>query len=213
MPKQATKADNCGLVTWWGGGFVLREMLSGHYVPDVGCVVSIGVDFPQCDLDVEVPGCSFIPMFDHRCWELWWRSDGHGHGILVCRASLWHHGATQAMARGSAGGSFVMMAIAGWHRSVDISNSTTEINVFHSCAFVFAVMLLFLQLCYFFCSCTIFFAVVLISCMIPTYNFAVVPFILQLYNFFCSCTIFLQLYNFFCSCTIYSPTQWDFGQC
>ena len=69
--------------------------------------------------------------------------------------------------------------------------------MFCSCAFVFAVVHLFLQLCYFFGSCAIFFAVVLISCMIPTYNFAVVPFILQLYNFFCSCTIFLQLYNFF----------------
>ncbi len=54
-------------------------------------------------------------------------------------------------------------------------------------------MLFFLQLFHFF-------AVVLISFMIPTYNFAVVPFILQLYNFFCSCTIFFAVVHFFCSC-------------
>ena len=53
-----------------GGGFVLRETVSNHYVPDVGCVVNVGVDFPRCDLDVEVPGCSFIPTFDHSRWEL-----------------------------------------------------------------------------------------------------------------------------------------------
>ena len=53
----------------------------------------------------------------------------------------------------------------------------------------FADVQLVLQLCYFF-------AVVLISCMIPTYNFAVLPFFLQLYIWFCSC-------NFFCSCTIF----------
>jgi hypothetical protein len=46
----------------------VREMLSGHYViSDVGRVVYIGVDFPHCDLDVEVPGHSFIPTFDHHC--------------------------------------------------------------------------------------------------------------------------------------------------
>jgi hypothetical protein len=50
---------------------------------------------------------------------------------------------------------------------------------------------LFLQLCYFFCSCAIFFAVVLISCMIPTYNF-------------CSCAIYFSVVQFFfCSCTIF----------
>ena len=42
-----------------------------------------------------------------------------------------------------------------------------------------------------FCSCAIFLAVVLIFCMILTYDYAVVPFFVH---------IFLQLYIYFCSC-------------
>ena len=55
------------------------------------------------------------------------------------------------------------------------------------------------QLYIFFCRCTIgfavvlFFAVVLISCMIPTYNFAVLPFFLQLYIWFRSYAIFFAV--------------------
>jgi hypothetical protein len=55
----------------------------------------------------------------------------------------------------------------------------------------------------FFCRCTIgfavvlFFAVVLISCMIPTYNFAVLPSFSQLYIiWFAVVHLFLQLYKF-----------------
>ena len=51
-------------------------------------------------------------------------------------------------------------------RVVNAKKCTTAINVFHSCTCFFADLQLVLQLC-------CFFAVVLISCMIPTYNFAV----------------------------------------
>ena len=97
------------------------------------------------------------------------------------------------MAGDSAGGNFVGRCWVAWERgfkhgfnSIRISKSsrvinakkcTTAINVFRSCTFFFADVQLVLQLCYFF-------AVVLISCMIPTYNFAVLPFFLQLYIWF-----------------------------
>jgi hypothetical protein len=57
----------------------------------------------------------------------------------------------------------------------------------------FAVVLFFLQLYILFRSCAIFSAVVLISCMIPSYNFAVVPYFLQLYILFRSCAIFFAV--------------------
>ncbi len=95
-----------------------------------------------------------------------------------------------------------LLAIAGWRGSVDlstmgfssifssirISKSSRVVNA--KSTFFFADVQLVLQLCYFF-------AVVLISCMIPSYNFAVLPFFLQLYIWFCSCKYFLQLYNLF----------------
>jgi hypothetical protein len=95
------------------------------------------------------------------------------------------------MAGGSAGGSFVMMAIAGWRGSVEISNRIVyNCNkcvlqfciYFCSCAFVFAVVLIFLQLCHFFCSCA--------------------NFLYDSYVQFCSCAIYFAVVQFFCSCTI-----------
>ena len=68
---------------------------------------------------------------------------------------------------------------------------TTVINVFRSCTFFLAVVHFFLQLCHFF-------AVVLISCMIPMYNFAVVPFFLKLYILFYNCAIFNAVVLIYC---------------
>ncbi len=48
-----------------GGDFVLRKMLSRHYVSNVGYVLKIGDDCTGSDKFIEVLGCSFGPTFDH----------------------------------------------------------------------------------------------------------------------------------------------------
>jgi type IV secretory pathway VirB3-like protein len=79
------------------------------------------------------------------------------------------------------------------------------------------------QLCFFlqlhFVSCAIFFAVVLISCMIPTYNFAVVPLFLQLYILFPSCAFFFAVVLIYCITTarvtiekFWARRGWDAGE-
>ena len=58
----------------------------------------------------------------------------------------------------------------------------------------------FLQMYIVFCSCAIFLAVVLSSCMIPTYDYAVLPFFGNCTFYFAVVNVFLQLYNLLGAC-------------
>ena len=174
-----------------GGGFVLRKMLSRHYVSNVGWVLKIGVDCTGSDKFVEVPGCSFGPTFDHYHSPKLWAEISDGHGILSTRYAVPFCGMVVRLKQ-RLGTLLVLvatlLAIAGWRGSVDLSTMGfssifSSIRISKSSRVVNAKSTFFLQMYNWFCSCAIFFAVVLISCMIPMYNFAVVPFFLAVAQF------------------------------
>ncbi len=100
---------------------------------------------------------------------------------------------------GSAGGNFILMAVAGWpwHGSVENRSKEKEkwkvvvkfSQKMYNCNKCVSQLCIFFADYILFCSCAIFLAVVLISCMIPTYECAVVP-------FFCSCTFIFAVVQF-----------------
>ncbi len=83
FPNQ--EADNSGSTTNGGRGFIVRAMISQHYVAKVGCSLYNGIDLASVNFCSDIFSCSLCPTKDHHCWTTRWI---YADGCCIVAASF-----------------------------------------------------------------------------------------------------------------------------